>query len=1055
MGRKRHALDHTYSSSDEDPMDRGVSRRDLEEEAELFRGHREGRKRTKEDAIYGSFLESDNEQPISDGRKSRTRRREGFEFVAASSSSRNQQKSRDASLQDRDSFESNSDEEIQEENDRIDHMRESDGSSDGGSDRGDDMGMDLVDEDEDEDEGEEDRQRREDREAAFRAQRQRDQEEADTYEDRIQRPQMGSKSGIGLASSGFSGNQESTATSAQTSSTTASKNKAIAASIRAGLGLSAEAGSLSGTDSTLRARQQGRNNNQSTLSYFKNRADLSGGASGENSPSSRPSSPASTSSPRPDVPLVAPVKVNKDYGAFSAKGSGFGLKMLEKMGWKKGYGLGTGGAGIVEPIQTKLRPVKMGIGFKGFKEKTDQTRAEEKRKGVAVSSDEDESPAKRKSKGADTKDKELKADGWKKMGGRKLRKGPKVEYKTAAEIQQEIESADMPMTLVQPQKILDMTGKTVRELSSASQISSAVAMSHERFPELRHNLELMADISTTDLEQLARAQKADHVRQQVLEREGDRMQKMVVQDEINLERLAKVLAITDQCVRIANEIQQSTTDTTGEVVIDIKENYIVRVFQEPFDLLSGLYYEEYELYQLDQVFIGALQDSFKKLLKDWDVLKNPTLGAGMLQKWQKLLRTSKVVYGHGQGPMDDDWNNNSAFNAKSSHPLKMTAYESLLSHHWLPKVRTALNNEWNARDCDPVIELLEAWAPPLLPLFIQDNIITQLILPKLQKEIDQWSPKDSLMLHTFIHPWLPVIGTARLDQELFEDIRRKLASGLMTWHVLDPSGIRVLEPWRGVFEAADLEKLLLKAVLPKLIEGLQLFEINPRDQKIELLQAILPWHHFFPSTTFSALLVNEFFPKWHQVLYLWLTHTSTTDLDQVSQWYQWWKSLFPAPVLQETGVAMGFRQGLDMINQSMSGLTIMAPADLAQAQAQSRGAANGSSSFSVSAEALGRLQTRRHLVSSVSFKDLVQDYATQNSLLFVMTKQMHERSGRPLYRLGGNSTGTAGGILVHMTDEVAFVRSEETGVWMPTSLEELMVLARGGGGGKQAKGSQS
>ncbi|KAF9183347.1 hypothetical protein BGZ51_002730 [Haplosporangium sp. Z 767] len=1037
MGRKRHALDHTYSSSDEDPMDRGVSRRDLEEEAELFR-------------------ESDNERPISDGHKSRMRRREGFEFVAASSSSKNQQKSRGAGAQDRDSFESNSDEEMQEE-DRIDLERESDDSSDGGSNRRNDVDMDLVDEDEyeDEDESEEDRQRREDREAAFRAQRQRDQEEADAYEDRIQRPQMGSKSGIGSASSELSANQESTATGTQTSSTTTNNNKAMAASIRAGLGLSAEAGLLSGSGNNLRARQQGRNNHQSTLSYFKNRADLSGGASGENSPSSYPSSPASASSPRPDVPLVAPVKVDKDYGAFSAKGSGFGLKMLEKMGWKKGYGLGAGGAGIVEPIQTKLRPVKMGIGFKGFREKTDQTRAEEKRKGVVVSSDEDEIPARRKSKGADTKDKELKADGWKKTGGRGLRKGLKVEYKTAAEIQQEIESGDMPITLAQPQKILDMTGKTVRELSSASQISSAVAMSHERFPELRHNLDLMADISTTDLEQLARAQKADHVRQQVLEKEGDRMQKLVAQDEINLERLVKVLAITDQCTRIANEIQQSTTDTTGEVAIDIKEDYIVRVFQEPFDLLSGLYYEEYELYQLDQVFIGALRDSFKKLFKDWDVLKNPTLGTEMLQKWQKLLRTSKVVYSHGQGPMDDDWNKSSAFNVKSSHPLQMTAYESLLNHHWLPKVRTALNNEWNARDCDPVIELLEAWAPPLLPLFIQDNIVTQLILPKLQKEIDQWSPKDSLMLHTFIHPWLPVIGAARLDQELFGDIRRKLASGLAAWHVLDPSGIRVLEPWRGVFEAADLEKLLLKAVLPKLIEGLQLFEINPRDQKIELLQAILPWYHFFPSTTFSALLVNEFFPKWHQVLYLWLTHTSTTDLDQVSQWYQWWKSLFPAPVLQETGVAMGFRQGLDMINQSMSGLTIMAPADLAQAQAQaqSRGAANGSS-ISASAEVLGRLQTRRHLVSSVSFKDLVQDYATQNSLLFVMTKQMHERSGRPLYRLGGNSTGTAGGILVHMTDEVAFVRSEETGVWMPTSLEELMVLG-GGGGGKQAKGSQT
>lgn len=170
---------------------------------------------------------------------------------------------------------------------------------------------------------------------------------------------------------------------------------------------------------------------------------------------------------------IAPVQVSKDYGAFSAKGSGFGLKMLEKMGWKKGYGLGAGGIGIVEPIQTKLRPVKMGIGFKGFKEKTDQDRAEEKRRGYAISSDEDEKPSKSQSKKTSSKggkgqEPEPVTDGWKKTSARASRKVPKIEYKTAAEIQQEIESADQPMTMAQPQKILDMTGKTVNDDSICS-----------------------------------------------------------------------------------------------------------------------------------------------------------------------------------------------------------------------------------------------------------------------------------------------------------------------------------------------------------------------------------------------------------------------------------------------------------------------------------------------------------------------------------------------------------------------------------------------------------
>ncbi|KAF9290846.1 hypothetical protein BGZ68_005918 [Mortierella alpina] len=1026
MARKKHSLDHTYSSSDEEPTERGVTQRDLEDEAEQFRDpmHRGRRKRTKEDAIYGyGWDEEEASGSRPNARYSRTRRREGFEFVAAGSSSAASKPKQD--MKNGDSSDS-ADEDMEAATDLGDRSQDSKENSD--DDSG-DMDVDSAEDEEDEEE----RNLRKEREAAFKAQRQQDQEEVDAFEDRVKRPPMGLKPGIGLAPATPSTQNESTSTSGN--------NKAMAASIRAGLGLSSDAGSSS---SSPRPQQRSRNNQHATLRFFKNRADLNGEGSSDGTPSPRPGSPASMASPRPEAPVVAPVKVDRDYGAFSAKGSGFGLKMLEKMGWKKGYGLGAGGAGIVEPIQTKLRPVKMGIGFKGFKEKTEQTRAEEKRRGIAPSSDEDEVSVKAKSKGADRKVKEPKADGWKQSSSRSSRKGPRVEYKTAAEIQQDIESGSLPMAPVQQQKILDMTGKTVRELSSASQISSSVAFSHERFPELRHNLELMADISTTDLEQLVRAQKADHVRQEVLKKEGERMQKLVNQDEINLERLTKVLAITDQCSQIANEIRQSTSDTTGAMAIDIKEDYIAKAFQEPFDLLSGLYYEEYELYMLDQVVVASIQDSFKKIYKDWEVLENPTLGAGMFRKWQKLLKTSKVVYNQGQGPMYDERDGGSAYGGKSSQPQEMTAYESLISHHWLPKVRSAINNKWNPQDCDPVIELLEAWAPPLLPLFIQDNIITQLVLPKLQKEVDRWSPRDSLMLHTWIHPWLPVLGEARLDQELFGDIRRKLAAGLAAWNVLDPSGLRVLEPWKGVFDDADMELLLLKSVMPKLVEGLQMLEVNPRDQKIELLQAILPWHHFFPSTTFSTLLVNEFFPKWHQVLYLWLTHSSTTNLDQVSEWYQWWKTLFPAAVLQQTGVAMGFRQGLDMINQQMAGLKIMAPADIAHVQAQAKAKGTAAANGSAPSDRLGRLQTRKHLVSSVSFKDLVQDYATQNSLLFVMTKQTHERSGRPLYRLGGNSTGTSGGILVHMTEEVAFVRTDETGVWMPTSLEDLMVLAGGG-----------
>jgi len=59
---------------------------------------------------------------------------------------------------------------------------------------------------------------------------------------------------------------------------------------------------------------------------------------------------------------------------FSKIAGSFGSRMLEKMGWTAGTGLGVEGAGIVTPVESKLHPQKTGIAFKGFKEKTDQRR---------------------------------------------------------------------------------------------------------------------------------------------------------------------------------------------------------------------------------------------------------------------------------------------------------------------------------------------------------------------------------------------------------------------------------------------------------------------------------------------------------------------------------------------------------------------------------------------------------------------------------------------------------------------------------------------------------
>lgn len=126
--------------------------------------------------------------------------------------------------------------------------------------------------------------------------------------------------------------------------------------------------------------------------------------------------------------------------------------MMEKMGWEAGMGLGTTGEGIVIPVESKLRPKNMGIAFKGFKEKTEQSKLEAKRRGEAVSDDEGDNAKPKGGKKAAKGPK--RSDAWKKPKKVKI----KVEHKTyeqiVAEASQEAAPAGIGM-------IIDATGATV------------------------------------------------------------------------------------------------------------------------------------------------------------------------------------------------------------------------------------------------------------------------------------------------------------------------------------------------------------------------------------------------------------------------------------------------------------------------------------------------------------------------------------------------------------------------------------------------------------------
>ena len=96
----------------------------------------------------------------------------------------------------------------------------------------------------------------------------------------------------------------------------------------------------------------------------------------------------------------------------------------------------------------------------------------------------------------------------------------------------------------------------------------------------------------------------------------------------------------------------------------------------------------------------------------------------------------------------------------------MDPYDRLVWDCWMPKFRSTISS-WSPRICNPVIDLLECWMP-LLPSWVMDNILDQMVLPRLHKEVETWDPTtDTMPIHAWVHPWLPLMGTTIAFCEAF------------------------------------------------------------------------------------------------------------------------------------------------------------------------------------------------------------------------------------------------------------------------------------------------
>lgn len=683
-------------------------------------------------------------------------------------------------------------------------------------------------------------------------------------------------------------------------------------------------------------------------------------------------------------------KNTKQFGAWEKYTTGFGSKMLEKMGYK-GKGLGKTGEGIVEPVQAFKRGGRAAIGAYGT----------EKPAGSDPVYDTDEEEEKEIKKEIE------KLHQWKKTG-QEVKK-PKYVYKTAEEVKKSGSAKKLaPLLSHSNVKIVDMTGPQTKVLQGYGSLGHQHAKPDEAekhpgiieddkkafdIPELVYNLNLLVDLAESEIIQIDRQQRFENDNVVNMTHELVRLEKVCIEEENEINNLEHVCKIIDRCKAGLQPDKDEALTLKGLILC--------------FQTLQDNYYEEYKLYGLEKLVIPLGFPLLSRHFSAWHPFINPTYGIDVVKLWKNVLEENKQ---------------NTNFNSEQQR--SMGPFERLIWEVWMPHLRTAIS-QWIPKESEKLIEVMEAWVQ-LLPDWVTANILDQLILPKLQAAVEGWNPlTDPTPIHSWLHPWLPLMRD-RLEP-LYGPIRQKLAAALNNWYPSDPSAKVILEPWLKVFTRGSMEAFLLRSIYPKLEQCMIEFKINPHQQLLEPFHWVMAWKDIISVHHMVSILDKHFFPKWLQVLRSWLGNSP--NYDEVTKWYLGWKSMFSEEFADNPTIKEHFNRGLTLMNQAVSGtLQPGARENVAyltstERRREAEQAAMKAEKAQVSASITGGVPTR--------FKDLVEQAAEDNGILFIpLPNRRHE--GKTVYSFGK--------CVICIDRDVVFYSTE--GNWKPSSLQDLLRMAR-------------
>ncbi|PIA46770.1 hypothetical protein AQUCO_01500368v1 [Aquilegia coerulea] len=492
---------------------------------------------------------------------------------------------------------------------------------------------------------------------------------------------------------------------------------------------------------------------------------------------------------------------------------GFGMKLLKKMGYKGGGGLGKNEQGIVAPVEAKLRKKNIGLGYdNNYKTVSVLQEAVEEQinslPGVA----------------------QLKEKLWLKQCRTKKKK---KEYITAEELLLPCtEDNDFHV------KVVDMRGPQVRILSNLSDLNAEEKLKHNGtpMPELQHNIKE----NVVSLQQ----------EKEKLQKDADRQKKQLD----NMQDIAGVV----EWIKHDNAVGTLTLDS----------------LLEAFDKLQRRYYDEYKVCNLSCVACSFALPLLIRVFQGWDPLQNPSHGLKLMSLWKNLLQEdSPFDYSDTSSPYaqlvmevvvpavricgTNTWNPRDPepmlkFLELWEELLPSSVLQTILDNMVMPKLSQAVEI-WDPRRDTVSIHL---WVHPWLPLLGPKlESLYQTIRFKLGNVLHAWHPSDG-SAYAILSPWKTVFDPASWEHLLVRHIVPKLANVLHEFQV-NPADQKLdqfswVMSWTSAIPIHHMVTMLAVSFFPKW--QLALFHwLNSNPKFEEVMQWYLGWKGLLP----QELLANE------------------------------------------------------------------------------------------------------------------------------------------------------------------------------------------------------